>query len=68
MLDSVKRTIDEINDWPSFPQYYTQYVLKTQDNNIEHEFQYLITHNVLDSMLVERLVDQEYRRMLDAES
>lgn len=63
MLDSVKFSIDSVEDIP-FPLYFQQYILKVQDENISYEFKYLQLHNVLDILSLDKLISKYFDQMV----
>lgn len=46
MLETVKTCIQSTPDIP-FQEFFQQYVLSVQDSNIDREFNYLVSRNVL---------------------
>lgn len=63
MLETVKDCINTTPDI-SFGQFYNQYVLTVQDNNIESEFQYLIRRNLLNTSIMDLVIQHTHERLI----
>lgn len=48
----------------NFPQYFLQYVMSIQDSNIDSEFSYLLRHNTLDILNLDRLITDHLDRLV----
>ena len=60
MLETIKQKIQELqHDDTSFHTYYQNFIMKTQDKNIEREFEYLNTNNRLSFYQLDRLIEKE---------
>lgn len=68
MLESILATIEEVRESKPFPNFFAEYVLETQDENIEAEVRYLLTHNALDSLSVSRLLESTAKEVCSSGS
>lgn len=63
MLETVKAYIKTMPNI-SFSQYYVQYICEVQDNNIEAEMEFLISHNELTPMRMNKLLQKSYEGLV----
>lgn len=63
MLQTVKEFIQNLPD-ESFQTFYTRYIMQVQDSNIEEEFKFLITHNNLDVLSVDKLISNDLGKLV----
>lgn len=63
MLQTVKDFIQNLPD-ESFQNFYTHYIMQVQDSNIEEEFKFLITHNNLDVLSVDKLISKDLGKLV----
>lgn len=63
MLQTVKDYINNLSD-ESFQTFYTRYIMQVQDSNIEEEFKFLITHNTLDVLSVDKLISNDLGKLV----
>ena len=63
MLQTVKDYINNLSD-ESFQTFYTRYIMQVQDSNIEEEFKFLITHNDLDVLSVDKLISNDLGKLV----
>lgn len=64
MLETVKRYIKKDIPNESFEKFFINYILAVQDKNIELEMEYLVSHNVLDIMKLDRLISDYMDRLV----
>lgn len=63
MLQTVKDYINNLSD-ESFQNFYTHYIMQVQDSNIEEEFKFLITHNNLDVLSIDKLISNDLGKLV----
>lgn len=63
MLQTIKDYINNLSD-ESFQNFYTHYIMQVQDSNIEEEFKFLITHNNLDVLSVDKLISNDLGKLV----
>ena len=63
MLQTIKDFIQNLPD-ESFQDFYTHYIMQVQDSNIEEEFRFLITHNNLDVLSVDKLISKDLGKLV----
>lgn len=66
MLDKVKATIDNLPD-VSFEQFYIQYIMNVQDNNIELESIAIFKHvspDVSNLISADHLIHRTFERLV----
>lgn len=63
MLQIVKEFIQNLPD-ESFQTFYTHYIMQVQDSNIEEEFRFLIAHNNLDVLSVDKLISNDLGKLV----
>lgn len=63
MLETIKRCINDVPNI-SFAQFYSEYILTVQDNNIESEFQYMIHHNLLNTSMMDTIIQHTHERLI----
>lgn len=63
MLETVKQTIHDVPNDP-FPVFFNKYVFSVQDINLESEMKYLMSHNVLDILSLDRLIVKYFNEMV----
>ena len=69
MLEKVKRRIQSCGD-VDFDTYYLDYICSIQDRNIEREFRYFRSVNVLNPNSMQSIIEHTYRemRLLDSDN
>ena len=63
MLQTIKDYINNLSD-ESFQNFYTHYIMQVQDSNIDEEFKFLITHNNLDVLSVDKLISNDLGKLV----
>lgn len=63
MLQTIKDYISNLSD-ESFQNFYTHYIMQVQDSNIDEEFKFLITHNNLDVLSVDKLISNDLGKLV----
>lgn len=57
MLDKIGRDIlDEMNNEVSFDEYFQSYVMRLQDDDINSQISYMLSHNVVSINLIDRAI------------
>lgn len=65
MLDRVRSILSDVaSDTLTFQEYYRNYVLKVQDENIDSELSYLLSNNELTPMRICKLADKSIERLV----
>ncbi len=64
MLQTIKDYISNLSD-ESFQNFYTHYIMQVQDSNIDEEFKFLITHNNLDVLSVDKLISNDLGKLVE---
>lgn len=64
MLTIVKKYIEALPD-TSFEQFYVNYIMQVQDENIEREMEYLSSKNILNIPAMENSIVKEIERLKD---
>lgn len=64
MLQTIKDYINNLSD-ESFQDFYTHYIMQVQDSNIDEEFKFLITHNNLDVLSVDKLISNDLGKLVE---
>lgn len=64
MLQTIKDYINNLSD-ESFQNFYTHYIMQVQDSNIDEEFKFLITHNNLDVLSVDKLISNDLGKLVE---
>ena len=64
MLQTIKDYINNLSD-ESFQNFYTHYIMQVQDSNIDEEFKFLITHNNLDILSVDKLISNDLGKLVE---
>lgn len=62
MLENIKACIESLPDI-SFEQYYVNYIMRVQDQNIDEELRYLRRANSLDPLIMMRAIGDSFERM-----
>lgn len=66
MLKKVKHYIEVINSSDkSFHQYYVEYMMKVQDQNIDSEIKSQIKFGLLQLSQYDKLIESDYRKMVN---
>lgn len=63
MLETIKQTIERLPK-TNFKGFYLKYVTSVQDKNLESEFKYLTSHNSLDVLKLDRLINKYLGEMM----
>lgn len=63
MLETVKESIHNLPDI-SFQEFYSDYVMKVQDDNIDEEFRFLSSNNNLTPLSINRLISKSFERLV----
>lgn len=63
MLETIKQTIERLPN-TNFKRFYSKYVTSVQDKNLEIEFKYLTSHNSLDILNLDRLINKYLGEMM----
>ena len=63
MLETIKQTIERLPK-TNFKRFYLKYVTSVQDKNLEIEFKYLTSHNSLDILNLDRLINKYLGEMM----
>ena len=64
MLEEIRKIVDA--PFISFEQYFTNYVISVQDNNIDSEISFILRHNFLNVNSMIRLsseIDKELKTL-----
>lgn len=64
MFQTIKDYINNLSD-ESFQNFYTHYIMQVQDSNIDEEFKFLITHNNLDVLSVDKLISNDLGKLVE---
>ena len=67
MLETVKATIAALPDRP-FAQHFQDYVMLVQDEQISAEIASLLRHNTLDVVVMSKVIQQNYERLIGHDS
>lgn len=54
-----------MNSLPPFEVYFQEYVCRVQDEQLEAEISYVMRHNVLDTLTLERLMTVTAKELAD---
>ena len=66
MLETVRELIADVEaDSIDFLQFYTEYVMSIQDENIEEELKFLVSNNKLTPMNLSKLLNSSLERMVE---
>lgn len=66
MLETIKRCIsEELEDTDTFPQFFTSYVMRVQDQCIDQELAYMLNHNIVDVELVDRAIIDAFKGLVE---
>ena len=63
MLETIKQTIERLPK-TNFKRFYLKYITSVQDKNLEGEFKYLTSHNSLDILNLDRLINKYLGEMM----
>lgn len=63
MLDKIKEEVHK-HPYATFNSRYIDYLLEVQDSSILLEMKYLKTHNQLDILKLDRLISNNFDRMI----
>ncbi len=63
MLETIKQTIERLPK-TNFKRFYLKYITSVQDKNLESEFKYLTSHNSLDILNLDRLINKYLGEMM----
>lgn len=61
MLETVKHKIE--SGFRDFDQYYLDYICSVQDNNIDREFRYFKSSNILNPMSMQQIIESTYKEL-----
>lgn len=64
MLEIVRNCIESLDDI-SFQLYFVNYIIKMQDIDLDNEFRYLTTHNLMSISKVDRLISNAYEGLVN---
>lgn len=64
MLETVKEYIASDLPCISFEEYYVNYMMHMQDQNIDDELRFLLRNNFLDATVLDTLVENTYKGMM----
>lgn len=65
MLNRVKSILSCLeSDTSTFEEYYRDYVIKVQDENIDNEMSFLLSNNDLTPMRMCKLADKSIERLV----
>lgn len=64
MLQEVKTEISRVQQLGPFESYFLQYVMDIQDQSINNEISYMITHNVVSPKLVDRAILEDFGKLV----
>lgn len=62
MLSTIKNYMNK--PFISYEEYFKEYVMRIQDENIFHEVSFVIKHNHLTPIGVDKLVDSVYKEIM----
>lgn len=66
MLETIKSYIQESSNNTPFNQFYIEYVMRVQDENIERELYTMLHKNVdIDVMMMDRLINSTFEGLKD---
>ena len=66
MLETIRELIADVEaDSIDFSQFYTEYVMSIQDENIEEELKFLVSNNKLTPMNLSKLLNSSLERMVE---
>ena len=66
MLETISRCIsEELKDTNAFPQFFTSYVTRVQDQCIDQELAYMLNHNIVDVELVDRAIIDAFKGLIE---
>lgn len=65
MLENLKNDLIKISsDSEPFNQHFIEYVMQVQDSNIELEISYLLSHNIVSALLIDRAIADAFKGMM----
>ena len=63
MLETVKESIHDLPNI-SFQEFYSNYVMHVQDENIDEELRFLSSNNNLTPLSINRLISTSFERLV----
>ncbi len=63
MFEELREAIRRIDELPPFPEYFQRYVMHVQDEQIAAEISYMMRHNVMDTVMLEKLMNESTKEL-----
>lgn len=64
MLETVRSYIASDLPCISFEEYYVNYMMRMQDQNIDDELRFLLRNNFMDATVLDTLIESTYKGMI----
>lgn len=65
MLETIKAIIESQQSSSDFSTFYSEYMMRIQDANIDSEISYLFRKNLIDASNLSYIIEEDYKKLVD---